>query len=420
MVAKITTPKNISRALNYNEKKVQDGKAVCLHAANFLQEADQLNFYQKLERFERQISLNERAATNTLHISLNFDPSEKLDKEKLIEIAQLYMKKIGFKDQPYLIYEHLDAGHPHIHIVTTHIKANGKRIDTYNIGRNQSTRARKEIEHLYGLKKAQQQQSIEKRIQPFVQKLHYGRSETKRGIANILTAVIDQYKYTSLAELNAVLQLYNVTADRGNEEGRIYQHRGLVYRALDEQGNKIGVPVKASSIYNKPTLDYIEKKGRENEILRQADKKHLKTSIDWILIKPPKSLEQFREALQKERISLVIRQNEEGIVYGLTYIDHTTKAVFNGSDMGKTYSAKAILEKCGQSQQLNTTAGKTITQKEKQYPGIKMGKQETLSPHQHPALTGDMAKLWEELINPVEQYQQVPYELRKKRKKKKQ
>jgi hypothetical protein len=49
-----------------------------------------------------------------------------------------------------------------------------------------------------------------------------------------------------------------------------------------------------------------------------------------------------------------------------------------------------------------------------------MGKQETLSPHQHPALTGDMAKLWEELINPVEQYQQVPYELRKKRKKKKQ
>ena len=95
MVAKITTPGSIKRALNYNEQKVKSGKAECLYAGNFLQEVNELNFYQKLERFERQNSLNQRAKINTLHISLNFDSQDKLSTEKLVEIASKYMKKIG-------------------------------------------------------------------------------------------------------------------------------------------------------------------------------------------------------------------------------------------------------------------------------------------------------------------------------------
>ena len=52
MVAKITIPKSINAALNYNEKKVQKGTAQCLHAANYLNEAINMNFYQKLNGFE--------------------------------------------------------------------------------------------------------------------------------------------------------------------------------------------------------------------------------------------------------------------------------------------------------------------------------------------------------------------------------
>ncbi|MNX78671.1 hypothetical protein D3C86_1102760 [compost metagenome] len=35
------------------------------------------------------------------------------------------------------------------------------------------------------------------------------------------------------------------------------------------------------------------------------------------------------------------------MLYGITYVDHTTKCVFNGSSLGKEYSAKAIQERCG-------------------------------------------------------------------------
>jgi hypothetical protein len=347
-------PNSIKRALNYNENKVKEGKAECIYAHNFLKEYDHLNFYEKLRRFENIISLNKRASTNTVHISLNFGLNEKIKKETLVEIASVYMNKIGFNEQPYLVYQHLDAGHPHIHIVTTNIQKDGKRISIHNIGKNQSTQARKGIETMYNLVKAEHQSKMQsEEIKPLnVQRVTYGKSPTKRGIINVLNAILPHYKYASLTELNAVLKIYNLTADRGKEEGIIFRKLGLVYRVLDERGNKIGVPIKASSIYNKPTLPFLEGRFKENELLKQGYKKSVKTSIDWIMVKPPKSLKAFKEALLKEKINLVIRENDIGIIYGITYIDHKTKCVFNGSDIGKEYSAKSILEKCGITQTL--------------------------------------------------------------------
>jgi type IV secretory pathway VirD2 relaxase len=151
MVVRITTPSSISRALNYNEQKVKSGKAECLCAGNFLKQANELNFYQKLERFEYQNALNQRAKTNTLHISLNFDAADKLSRKKVIEIACSYMEKIGFGEQPYLFYQHHDAGHQHLHIVTSSIQNDGSRINTFNIGKNQSESARKSLELEYHL-----------------------------------------------------------------------------------------------------------------------------------------------------------------------------------------------------------------------------------------------------------------------------
>lgn len=345
MVVRITSPHSLQRALNYNEKKCQKDQARCIYAGNYLLQPGQMNFYEKVERMQELIARNERTKkTNTLHISLNFDPSEKHDAHKLSQIAQTYMDKIGFGGQPYLVYQHHDAGHPHIHIVTTNIQANGKRIDTYNIGRNQSEKARKEIETEFGLVRAQDKKQTQSTgINPIdVQKVQYGKSETRRSIANVLGHVIDRFKYTSVAELNAVLKQYNVVADTGTENGRIQKHGGLLYRLLDNHGSKIGVPIKASLFHNNPTLKYLEKKFKENEVSRQPDKKKLKATIDWTLAKGKESLKEFIEALQKEKIYTVLRQNKDGLNYGITFIDFRTKAVFNGSDIGKPYSIAGI------------------------------------------------------------------------------
>ena len=304
MVAKITIPKSIEAALNYNEKKVQKGNAVCLHAANYLNEAKDMNFYQKLDGFERLNSLNDRATTKTLHVSLNFDPSEKIADDKLLRIAELYMNKLGFGEQPFIVYKHKDAGHPHIHIVSTTIKADGIRINTHNIGRNQSEKARKEIEQQYGLIKAERQQQLMKPgIKPVdAQKAVYGKFETKRSISNVVGAVFSQYKFTSLPEFNAALKQFNVIADRGKEEGRIYKNRGLVYRILDSDGNKVGVPIKASSIGCKPILVNLEKKFIANEVSKEPLKQRTKNTIDECLQTSPGSIKNLVATLDKKNI----------------------------------------------------------------------------------------------------------------------
>jgi hypothetical protein len=347
MVAKVISGKDIQGALNYNEQKVLEGKAVLLQASGFLKGTTELNFYDKLNRFTNLHERNHRTKTNTLHISLNFDPSEKLEPETLNQIALAYMEKIGFGDQPYLVYEHKDAAHPHMHIVTSIIQEDGKRKPIHYLGKNESEKARKEIEQEFGLVKAsskKKHQTVE--IRPIdVQQAAYGKSETHRSISNIVRFVTRSYKYTSLPELNAALRQFNVTADRGTEKSNMFARKGLIYSLIDSQGKRIGIPMKASAIYGKPTLPFLEKQFGLNEVLRQPIKHSLRKRIDEVLQSGSvSSREQFIDALERNGTRVLFRTNAEGRTYGITFIDNNQKTVFNGSTLGKQYSANAILE----------------------------------------------------------------------------
>ncbi len=309
MVAVVHQSKSLSTVLNYNEQKVKQGKAVCLAAKNYPKEADNLNFYQRLNRLRKQAALNERTRVNAVHISLNFDVSEHLPGSILKKIADSYMQKIGFGEQPYLVYQHKDAGHEHLHIVTTNIKADGRRIELHNIGRNQSEKARKEIEIDYGLVKADSKKMNEAwRIKPVnAAKVIYGKSDTRRAITNVLNSVLTKYNFTSLQELNAILKQFNVMADRGTEDSRVYKKGGLVYRVLDEEGNKIGVPIKASLMYNKPTLHFLEQRFIVNKPLRQQPmKRRIKNAVDWALAQKGMTPEQLKGQLKKEAIDMIM------------------------------------------------------------------------------------------------------------------
>jgi hypothetical protein len=344
MVAKIKSGKSLIGALNYNENKVKAGKAELIAAGGYGKNYDLLSFYDKLFRLKDLAERNIRTRTNTVHLSLNFDVTEKFDTDKLVNIADEYMKRIGFENQPYLIYKHFDAGHPHIHIVSTNIEADGKRISLHNIGELKSEPARKAIEIDFGLvqaggKKNEYEQIENLKIKP----LEYGTTDSKRAITNIVNKVIKSFKFTSLPELNAILNLYNVTADKGSKESVMFKKGGLHYWVIDKSGKKTGVPIKASSIYLKPTLKLLEGRFKLNEYLRKPLRDKLKGKIDKVIAQAI-SLEQFKNELKKADVSVITRQNDDGRIYGISYIDHQNKAIFNGSDLGKNYSAAAILD----------------------------------------------------------------------------
>lgn len=350
MVTIIKTSHSIRSIFNYNENKVKEGMAECIGAGNYLADVDKLNDFTKINRFIKRLELNENTKRNSVHISLNFDPSENHSKEKLMAIVSTYMDKIGFGIQPYLVYQHHDAGHPHVHVVSVNIERDGKRIDMHHLGIRKSEPARKEIEETFGLVKAEGRKIKEQfNLQPIsIGKANYGKIESKKALTNILNHVINQYKYSSLPELNAVLKQYNVLADRGGEKSRVFLANGLVYRILDDQGNPIGVPIKASDFYFKPTLKILEEKFKTNEIRNISDKLRVKNAINMALFREQAMpLSKLVKLLEIEGIYTVLRRSNEGLLYGITYIDHTTKNVFNGSSLGKEYSAKAIEERCG-------------------------------------------------------------------------
>ena len=350
MVTVIKVANSVHRIFNYNENKVKEGVAACIRAENYPLDTEEMSLKMKLNFLLKRLELNENVKRNSLHISLNFDPSEtNLSSEKLIEIAKVYMQKLGFGDQPYLVYQHHDAGHPHLHVVTTNIKADGSRIDLHHLGIRKSEPARKAIEKEFGLVVAEAQKKQKNQLKPVsVAKALYGKSQTKMAIQNVLEAVLSQYRYTSLPELNALLKQYNVMAERGSENSRVYQHNGLLYRILDADGNPIGVPIKASLFYNKPTLKSLEEEFMENEAKRMPYKARIKNAIDMFLSGKKVTLQDLIKALEKQGIHVALRQNDKGFIYGITYVDHQTKCVFNGSVLGKQYSAKAIQERCQQ------------------------------------------------------------------------
>ncbi|MFV8325982.1 relaxase/mobilization nuclease domain-containing protein [Flavobacterium sp. ZS1P14] len=350
MVTILNTGYSIRSILNYNENKVKAGIAACIGAANYPVDVDKMSAIIKLNRFKKRIELNENVKRNSVHISVNFSPSENHSKEKLMAIADIYMKKIGFGKQPYLVYQHYDAGHPHLHLVSINIERDGKRIDLNLHGIKKSEPARKEIEELFGLVKAEgQKKAAEFHLQPVaISKVHYGRMESKKAITDVLNVVLNQYKYASLPELNAVLKQYNIMANRGGQNSKMFLAKGLMYQILDEQGKPIGIPIKASDFFNKPTLKFLEEKFKDNEVRRIPDKTRLKNGIDRALLRQKgMTVNELVKTLEKEGINTFFKKNGAGLPDEIIYVDHVSKCVFNGSALGIQYSAQAIQERCG-------------------------------------------------------------------------
>lgn len=406
MVAIIKTGSSIRRTFHYNENKVEEGVAALLMAQNYPMETEKTSVQQRLNMLLKTAERNPDIGRNSVHISLNFAPGEQLDNDRLRAIANEYMEAIGFGAQPYLVYRHDDAGHPHIHIATTLVTAQGKGIRMQNIGRTKSETARKNIEQRYGLVKAEEHRKALFRLPPInVEKVRYGASDTRRAISNILSHVLQNYSYTSINELNAVLNGYNVHADQGSETSRTRQHKGLFYHLLDGAGRPVGVPIKASLFHNRPTLSFLEKRFLINQAARSPYADRIRMAIDLALrTKGMNSLQVLDNRLKKSGIRPIARINAEGRLYGITYVDHLNKCVFNGSSLGKTYSANAIQQYL---ETMPKTAAGTLVLQVKDSP---------LHTVATPPPLPEFSNLLEALIQPEYTNEYIPFHLRPKRK----
>jgi hypothetical protein len=353
MLSKVKPNARIGISINYNERKVISGKAERIGAENFLKDPDRLTKEDIVTRFRQRSSLNERLHDHGVHFTLNFGKQEKLNKDTLLKIADRYMQGMGFEDQPYVTYQHRDAGHTHLHIVATAVRADGSWIHLQPEDYRLSHTLCRQIETELSLEKSKRysQADQQKFAVDHAQKVSYGEPGLKNAISNVLNTVVDHFKYSSLDEFNAILKQYNVTANPGLENSRLNKTGGLLYHALDDHGNRIGAPIKASQFLLKPTLKRLEQKFTENLRQREPLRKRLHTAIEWALAGRAPDWPGFTKRLEKDGISIVIDKKDDGKDQ-LFFVDYPQKAAFAAESIGADYNLQALRNRCAPEEQI--------------------------------------------------------------------
>lgn len=335
MVAKISIGSSLYGALAYNGEKINEARGRILGSNKVVIPPDgHARIAQMVEDFKSFMPKMGRTKKPVLHISLNPHPDDRLTDQDFEILAREYLDKLGFGDQPYVIYKHEDIDRHHIHIVTVNVNEHGKRLNQAFLFRR-SKAITNELEQKYNLHKAQRE-----KVSPDTPITKLDPSgDIKRQVQNTVKLVGMRYKFQTLGEYNAVLSLYNIRCEPtdGKVNGREYH--GLVYFAMNDNGDTISTPFKASRLGKFAS--------------RAAVEGHFERSKDSVDVRPTKRMvasvvaqssdkDDFITRLNAKGVDLVLRYNEEGRIYGATFVDHNTHTVLNGSRLGKQFSANAF------------------------------------------------------------------------------
>lgn len=335
MVAKISLGNSIYGALAYNAEKINKEKGRLLDTNKIYNDGSgSVNIHKAHEDFKRWMPTATRTEKPMVHISLNPHPDDHTTDAELTQIAREYMEKMGFGDMPFLIFKHEDIERHHVHIVALRVKTDGTCIsDRNNFYRSKDIC--RELERKYNLRPSERE-----KISPDtpIRKIDLS-GDIKRQVANTVKMVGMRYKFQTLGEFNAILSLYNIRAEQtdGRVNGREYH--GLVYFATDDNGNVVASPFKASRLGK-----FASRTAIDNRFVRAKDRIDVnptRTVVADALAQSTNKAD-FVARLKAARIDVLFRYTEEGRIYGVTFIDHNTMTVLNGSCLGKDYSANAF------------------------------------------------------------------------------
>ncbi|CAM2972651.1 conjugal transfer protein MobB [Flavobacterium frigoris] len=343
MIAKIGRGANIIGALSYNQLKVDQENGAIL-ANNRIRETvnGQFTVNQLYSSFEPYLMANKRTEKPVLHISLNPNPKDNVSDENFKLIAKDYMELMGYGDQPYVVFKHTDIERTHIHIVSTCVDRYGKKLpDSYE--KLRSMNACRELEQKYQLLPATEKNHNSKEV--IFKPVDYKEANVKSQIASVIRHLPKYYKYQSLGAYNALLSLFNITAEQitGEIQGRTKQ--GLVYFVLDEKGEKATNPFKSSLFGKQAGMDSLQNHFEQSKEKMKTEpaKEILKKTIE-VAIHTSYNETDFKKQLLEQGVNTIVRRNDQGRIYGMTFIDHESRTVWNGSQLSKNLSANVFNE----------------------------------------------------------------------------
>lgn len=341
MIAKIGKGSNMYGAILYNQQKVDKENGAVLLLNKIPDTVDgsySVAYFNKC--FEPYLSANIKTEKTVRHISLNPDPADKVSDEQFTEMAQEYMERMGYGSQPYIVFKHMDIDRTHIHIVSTCVGIDGKKIpDDYDHPRSMAIC--RDLEQKYNLKKATEQE--QKQANKVFKPVDYHKGDIKSQIASVVRHLPKYYTFSTLGSYNALLSLFNITAEEVKGERNGQTVNGLVYFALNDNGEKVSNPFKASLFGKDAGVAQLQKHFEQSKDKMKTTpvKSVLKNTIE-LAIHTTSNEAEFKKQLTEQSINTVVRRNSEGRIYGMTFIDHESRSVWNGSQLDRNLSANVF------------------------------------------------------------------------------
>ena len=339
MIAKISATENLGGAIGYNFKKVEKGEASILLAQGLFQNKE--GTYTMAEVFaDMQAVIPEKCRTKKMvfHCSLNPHPDEKLSNETLTQIAKEYMKALGYGMQPYIVFKHNDIAREHIHIVSLRVDSRGQKIND-RFEKRRSKQITDALERKFGLIPSSK---VTDKAMEETPKIDITRGNIKEQVASALRTVLKHYRFCSLGELNAILSAYNLAVEEVKTEFRGKKYDGLVYVPTNDKGGKISTPIHASDIGRGVGYTAVQNRMQKSKQAIKPLIPAIRHRILEVMCSSPQTEKALQQRLEEQGLRAVIRKNESGRIYGITFIDDKVGVVLNGSRLGKGYAANVF------------------------------------------------------------------------------
>ena len=179
-----------------------------------------------MDSFRPYLEANRRTTNTVFQVSLNPSPEDKLTVGQLREIAQEYMERMGYGNQPYIVFKHTDIDREHLHVVSLRIDENGRKL-SHDYEARRSMDILRSLEQKYGLHPSVKGHELTDR--EGLQKVNYSEGNVKQQISSVVRSCLRNYKCSSDGEFRPLLARFNVSVEErtGTIDGRDYA--GVIY-----------------------------------------------------------------------------------------------------------------------------------------------------------------------------------------------
>ena len=336
MIAKISPPsKDLMKTLTYNFRKVDRDQADILLSGQ-LSADGRLTAERVFREMTAYIPSGARTKNIVFHASINPRPDEPLSDDRLRTIAHEYLRRLGYGDQPFIVFKHRDIAREHIHLVSTRVRHDGSKIrDTMEHVR--STRIMRSLEAKFGLMPSSPSRK-KKDVSAQPSAVDVDAGDIKRQVAAAVQYVLGRYAFQSVGEMNLLLTRFRVTAEEVKTERKGRPFDGIVYAATDADGHKICTPIKASEIGRQVSCAALRRHFEQSKgVVRERSGAIRRAIADVMQTSPDRA--EFIDRMRGHGIETVLRSNAAGRLYGITFIDDANGIAVNGSRLGKGFAA---------------------------------------------------------------------------------